>query len=178
MQAKAKEKFCYLKKHPEIKVASATWEERTIARQKRALRYKKMREKGMTLAEIGKKEGLSRERIRQILKEIGAVGKEYNIVRRIIVERVKRKCLRCGSLFETLITSEKKYCNTKCSNLWVALIGKPVKEWTDEDYKKRDKIRSNLPKAIESRRRYFERNKEKIYKKNRERNRERYKATH
>lgn len=133
----------------------------------RANKYAKMRtEQKLTLREIADKEEVSHQYVRQILNDSFGSSLNGHFISKQKIET--RACEKCKKKFTCLAWSSKKYCSKECCCPWVVLIGKPQKEWTKEDWQKRDKIRNSLPKAIEGRRRYFERNKKKIYQKNRE----------
>lgn len=85
---------------------------------------------GKTLEEIGPMYGVSRERVRQILKSFfpdEVFPNKYN-KGSFLVARVKNTCIYCGIVFETLPSAMKKRCSKSCPSY------KPVTGSTLEEY--------------------------------------------
>lgn len=77
-----------------------------------------LRIKGLTYEEIGKEFGVSRERVRQIGKilppEKAQFFRNFSVIKKTFIIREKRKCPKCGKLFEVRNTSSRKYCSWEC----------------------------------------------------------------
>lgn len=131
-------------------------------RRKRALVMAELRTQGKTLAETGKLHNLTRERVRQILAEFG-----FDKIKRPFktYEVTCNLCHKTSTVDST--KAKRKYCNERC-RFDNTPLKKPQKEFTREDWTRYYMLRSKLPSFKVSLRKYFLKNKEKIYEKNRE----------
>ncbi|MDH5186506.1 MAG: helix-turn-helix domain-containing protein [candidate division WOR-3 bacterium] len=66
---------------------------------------------GGPMAEIARQVGVSRERVRQIIRETDRVYRS-----RAQIRLGKRKCLGCGKMFQ-LRNRKQKYCSLQCVGL-------------------------------------------------------------
>lgn len=147
-----------LKRLPKLqdarKLASITnLEKRKNKRKARIEKMEEMRQSGMTLAAVGKKFGLTRERIRQLTTPHRA----YRTIRQ------ERIC-KCGALFTCREKSKTRSCSRKCADGFriISFFGKRLKEFTPEDWKKYNQIRNNSPEAKLWRKNYYKKNREKL----------------
>lgn len=103
---------------------------RKNARAERGAKILKMRDNGLTLQQIGKEFGLSRERVRQI--EINYLGLPARGQHKL--PDLKFKCKLCGKEFMARYR-ERTYCSPRCFSLYLRSRGK------SESERRRDKNR-------------------------------------
>ena len=92
---------------------------------------------GMYMRAIADKNNVSRERVRQILREYKPDFKILSRKGTGSIEREERECLECHKSFKVLPKNKKKYCSRSCFNRSNALSpfntsDTRYKEWKKE----------------------------------------------
>jgi len=100
----------------------------------RAKEMLEMKKQNKTNVEIGKKFGISDERVRQIIGNFGHLG----------VVKIKIRCPVCKKVNTYYKSGNRKYCSLKCSRISHRLNSKkPITEYTKEEMKVVNKKRND-----------------------------------
>lgn len=104
----------------------------------RIAEWVKLMKNGYTLHRIGLKYGLTRERIRQILKRSGISIREFSGFKKVAI--LMNECLNCGAKFyrKKRGAAKPKFCKMKCMGEYahnkVSDKGVPRKKYNSREY--------------------------------------------
>lgn len=153
-------------------------QKKVSAKRFRAEKMFDMYKSGQSLQEVGDEFGITRERVRQVLKSFFAedhqLAKQESRAIRKMPETVDVPCKHCGTSFTKKRTAQARFCSDKCKFVhqgypdWIQ--GRPMypEAMTKEEWRIINNIRMKLnykknPRIREKAKEWYHKNKEKQY---------------